>query len=318
MIQLRRRGVYRVLAVGIGVLAACTSVPRATAAQVTKPVRSCASLATVDLSGVSTQLESAAVMTANGVEFCEVKGYISPQTHFTVLLPQSTWRGSYLQQGCGGLCGHDEVSLTDPGRQTPQAPFAPLGAGEFVVAADDEGHSGPGALWAKEDPISRVVFGYRSEHDLALTAKAVIAAFYGRAPAHAYYNGHSDGGREALALAQRYPRDFDGIIAGAPANNWAALVGVYQAWLVRANMDAQGRPILDDSKLPGLHAAVMRACADTHGVIADPRACTFDPATVRCPSGVDRADCLTGAQVDVARRLYRGPSTRGLGTVQRR
>ena len=74
----------------------------------------------------------------------------------------------------------------------------------------------------------RVVFGYRSEHDLALTAKAIIAAYYGRGPAFSYFNGVSDGGREALALAQRYPRDFDGILAGAPANNWAALVGIYQ------------------------------------------------------------------------------------------
>ena len=280
------------MAVSLGGLAALTtaspdaradtqrSVPKATTAQVTQPVRPCASLATLDLSAVSAQVESAATSTPNGVAFCEVKGYISPQTHFTVLLPDKTWRGNYLQQGCGGFCGHNDVSLTDPARTSGhQAPFAPLGSGELVVAADDQGHSGPGALWAKEDPMLRVVFGYRSEHDLALTAKAIIAAYYGRGPVFSYFNGVSDGGREALALAQRYPRDFDGILAGAPANNWAALVGMYQSWLIRANVDERGRAILDASKLPALHAAVMKTCAGADGVIEDPRACTFDPAT---------------------------------------
>ena len=319
---------WRRIAVGIavGLLVACPAasasahgaLPKARAAQVTQPVRSCASLAALDLSAVSAQVESAATATPNGVSFCTVTGSISPQTKFTVMLPDTTWRGSYLQQGCGGFCGHNEVTLTDPGRQTPQAPLAPLAAGEYVVAGDDEGHEGPGALWAKEDPIQRVVFGYRSEHDLALTAKAIIGAYYGRAPAYSYFDGHSDGGREALTLAQRYPGDFDGIVAGAPANNWAALVGIYEPWLVRANMDAHGRPILDTSKLPALHAAVMRACADAHGVIADPRSCTFDPATLRCPSGVDRADCLTPAQVNVVRQYLPRPDHGQRSAVRRR
>jgi hypothetical protein len=266
----------------------------------------------VDLSAVSARVESAADSTANGVAFCEAKGYISPQTHFTVLLPEKTWRGGYLQQGCGGFCGHNDVSLTDPSRTSAhQAAFGPLGSGELVVAADDQGHEGTGALWAKEDPMLRVVFGYRSEHDLAQTAKAIIGAYYGRAPAFSYFDGVSDGGHEALALAQRYPRDFDGILAGAPAHNWAALLGMFQPWLIRANVDAQGHQILDASKLPALHAAVRRACADARGVIADPRACTFDPATLQCPSGIDRADCLTPAQANVVRALYRGPTWRG-------
>jgi hypothetical protein len=286
---------------------------RAVTAQVNQPIRACGSLGGLDLAGVNARVESAAETTTNGVAFCQVKGYISPQTHFTVLLPQQTWRGSYLQQGCGGFCGYDSVSLTDPARSSGhQGPFGPLSSGELVVAADDQGHAGSGALWAKEDPLLRVVFGYRSEHDLAVTAKAIIAGFYGRAPAYSYFNGVSDGGREALALAQRYPRDFLGILAGAPANNWAALVGVYESWLIRANMDAQGRQILDASKLPALHAAVMRACANAQGVIEDPRSCTFDPAAISCPAGGDRPDCLTTAQVNVVRALYRGPTARGV------
>jgi hypothetical protein len=204
------------------------------------------------------------------------------------------------------------VSLGDPSRTSGyQAPYPPLSNGELVVAADDQGHesaSNADTLWAKNDPQLRVVFGYSSEHSLAVTAKAVIHAFYGRGPAHAYFAGVSDGGHEALDLAQRYPTDFDGILAGAPANNWAPLVGMFEPWLARANMDASGHQILTAEKLPALHAAVMAACADAHGVIADPRACAFDPRSIGCPSGVDDASCLTVAQAAVVRAFYRGPT----------
>ena len=120
----------------------------------------------------------------------------------------------------------------------------------------------------------------------------------------------SDGGHEALDLAQRYPADFDGILAGAPANNWAPLVGLFEPWLARANMDADGHQILTAEKLPALHTAVMAACADANGVIQDPRACTFDPVGLQCPPGADDAGCLTPAQVQVVRDAYRGPTDR--------
>jgi hypothetical protein len=273
---------------------------------------SCASLGSVDLSRLDTVIASAADVTEGGHVFCDVKGYISPQTRFEVLLPETTWRGDYLQQGCGGFCGHLDLSLTDPSRTSGyQAPFAPLTNGELVVAADDQGHESPtniDGLWAKNDPQLRVVFGYSSEHSLAQSAKALIHAFYGRGPAHSYFSGVSDGGHEAFDLAERYPTDFDGIVAGAPANNWAPLVGQLEPWLAQANMTADGHQILTAEKLPALHTAVMKACADVHGVIRDPRACTFDPATIQCPSGADNASCLTVPQVQVVRKEYRGPT----------
>jgi feruloyl esterase len=307
-----RRAVLAWLLAVVVVLAGGVGTPAARAVTPQAPVRTCVSLATADLGAVDAQVSSAADRTERRVRFCEVKGYLSPNTQFTVLLPQSRWLGGYLQQGCGGYCGHSEVNLDDPSRTSlHQAPFAPLRRGEFVVAADDQGHEGPGTLWGKEDPLLRVVFGYRSEHDLARAAKAIIRSYYGRGPAHSYFDGVSDGGHEALMLAQRYPKDFDGILVGSPANNWTEFAGIYSAWLVRANMDAKGRQILDSSKLPALHAAVMSACADAHGVIRDPRACTFDPARTRCAAGVDRTNCLTGPQVTVVRALYRGPTYRG-------
>jgi tannase/feruloyl esterase len=297
---------------GVAVLAGGAGTPTAQAAAAQAPVGTCASLATADLSEVDAQVSSAADRTENGVRFCEVKGYLSPNTQFTVLLPQTTWLGGYLQQGCGGYCGHSEVNLDEPSRTSlHQAPFEPLRRGEFVVAADDQGHEGPGTLWGKENPMLRVVWGYRSEHDLARAAQAIIRLYYGRGPSHSYFDGVSDGGHEALMLGQRYPNDFDGILVGSPANNWTEFAGIYSAWLVRANMDESGRQILDSSKLPALHAAVMAACADPNGVIRDPRACTFDPASILCPAGADRSDCLTAPQVTVARALYRGPTYRG-------
>ena len=106
----------------------------------------------------------------------------------------------------------------------------------MVVAADDQGHetaTNGETLWGKFDPQLRLEFGYLSEHKLAQTAKTLIFAFYGRHPAYSYFSGVSDGGHEALVLAQRFPEDFDGILAGAPGNNWAALDGHVRAWAPR-------------------------------------------------------------------------------------
>jgi feruloyl esterase len=278
----------------------------------TPPVMACAALTSLDLTPLDVRITSAATATRNGHPYCDIKGYISPVTQFEALLPQETWRGDYLQQGCGGLCGKADVSLDDPSRTSGyQAPYAPLSNGEMVVAADDQGHEAPSnadALWARDDLRLRAVFGYSSEHQLATAMKAVIRAYYGRKPAFAYFSGVSDGGHEALVLAQRYPEDFDGIIAGAPANNWAPLAGQFGPWVAASNLSAEGKQILTAEKLPALHAAVMAACADANGVILDPRACTFDPASLRCPGGADRPDCLTDDQIDVVRKEYRGPT----------
>jgi pimeloyl-ACP methyl ester carboxylesterase len=275
------------------------------------PVTECAALEKADLTRQDAQITSAAKAARDGHDYCDVKGYISPVTQFEVLLPLQTWRGDYLQQGCGGFCGHVEVNLQDPSRTSGyQASYAPLANGEMVVAADDEGHetaSNSEALWGKTDLQLRLVFGYTSEHQLAGAAKTLMRSFYGRDPSYSYFSGVSDGGHEALVLAQRYPEDFNGIIAGAPANNWAPLAGLFQSWAAAMNRDAEGKQVLNAEKLPALHAAVMAACADTHGVIQDPRACTFDPASLHCTDGADQPNCLTDEQVKMVREEYRGP-----------
>jgi feruloyl esterase len=181
-----------------------------TARSAIRPRVSCGSLTTVDLTAAPDapdalgRIISAADVTDNGLAYCDVKGYISPQTGFEVLLPETTWQGDYLREGCGGFCGRISLSL----QPLVAVGCAPVADGAFVVAADDQGHQSPSitdGLWAARDPALRVVFGYSSEHSLALVAKTITAAYYGQRPAHSYFDGCSDGGHEALDLAQRYP-----------------------------------------------------------------------------------------------------------------
>lgn len=276
------------------------------------PVTSCASLAHLNFTGVPDapgKVTSSRVVTdklpAGPVSFCAVKGVFAPQTHFEIKLPVATWHGQYVQEGCSALCGSVQLS------SYPDAGFTCAAAndGDLALATDDEGHtSSPSdGSWARNSLALRVVFGLTSEHSLASMAKAIIIAYYGRPASYTYYDGCSTGGREALMLAQRYPRDFNGIIAGAPASNLAPLA-LLNAWMVVSNTGPGGRQILAASKIPALHAAVIRACGNARGIIADPRHCGFNPAAIRCPRGRDSASCLMPAQVQAVRRFYRGPT----------
>ncbi len=289
--------------------------PTISAKQTCASVASLASLA--GLPRYPTAVASATVVPASpgnattpaNPEYCDVKGMIAPQTHFDLQLPTKTWQGRYLQNGCGGYCG------TVSGQTFPSCD-AQLG-GDFAMATDDEGHVssgglGGGGLFAFNDQKLRLEYGYQSEQALYTVARYIINYFYGQPPNRSYYNGCSDGGREAMEMAERYPDEFNGIIAGAPEIIAGPLNAEHQTWDVRVNTDAQGNAILTDDKLPALHAAVIKACAGDDGVndgiITDPQNCRFDPASIQCPSGVDNASCLTPAQVRVVREFYAGPS----------
>jgi hypothetical protein len=236
-------------------------------------------------------------------DYCEVQGVLLPATHFTIKLPLSGWTGQYVQQGCSGLCGTVPV-LDYPlfGFSCPAARAKTL-----VVAGDDSGHVGDmlgtqPAVWGA-DPRARLEWGVLSEHRLRLASDALMTAYYGHGPAYRYFDGCSTGGRQGLILAQRFPGDFDGILAGAPSSNEAPLV-LLEAWLAVRNTDAHGRQILGPEKIQPLHDAVVKACGD---VIDDPRGCGFQPSSLRCPPGLDRPTCLTPAQVAAVVAFYRGP-----------
>jgi Tannase and feruloyl esterase len=194
---------------------------------------------------------------------------------------------------------------------------APVTNGQVALAATDMGHEGnylPNSTTPWEsDPQAKIDFAYRGQHATAQVSKAIIAKFYGHAPSYSYFDGCSDGGREALMEAQRYPADFDGIAAGAPANDLVVLNTYHHAWNNYANIDPTTlKYILLQNKLPLIHNAVLAACDGldgvVDGVIGDPRACHFNPATLLCPGGqTNTSNCLTAAEVAVVRKLHDGP-----------
>jgi hypothetical protein len=274
---------------------------------VVSPVMDCAQLAKEDFSktvpGTPTTITSATLITYNGASYCDLRGTQPRQVQFDLRLPVSTWTGRYVQEGCGGYCG-----AVSPGAPAAATNCPAVTGNELALATDNEGHNG--AIFSAafgSDPAERISYAYASEHNVALVAKAIIKAYYGHGPGYSYYDGCSDGGREAFVEAERYPHDFNGILAGAPEIYATELNGEEQAWNVLANMDSSGHEILTADKLAALHAAVDAKCANAQAYIADPRACDFNPASIQCPSGTSTSACLTPAQVAVVVKLYQGP-----------
>jgi feruloyl esterase len=237
--------------------------------------------------------------------FCRVAGTIKPTKEsnivFEVWLPLETWNGKFAGVGNGGWAG--TIS------------FGPLAAQlrrGYAAASTNTGHAAvPGedmAKFAYEYPEQLIDFAYRAHHETTGRGKAITKAFYSRAPERAYWFGCSSGGYEGLMEAQRFPGDYDGIVAGAPANNWTRLMaGDLDAVLAVAKDPATNLPT---QALELLNKAAVTACDGLDGVVDgvldDPRRCTFDPATLTCTADQAPGACLTRAQVEAARRVYRG------------
>ncbi|HWU04268.1 MAG TPA: tannase/feruloyl esterase family alpha/beta hydrolase [Novosphingobium sp.] len=270
-----------------------------------KPQVDCASLAALDISaatGAKTELTAAEV--AGDKPYCKVTGTIAPAVRIEVRLPLAGWTQRYLQTGCGGLCGMVRVDAAKADG------CAPVTDGSIVLATTDMGHAGMRDMSWGDDAQKRADFAGRSLHVTALAAKALIRAFYGQAPKYAYFSGCSDGGREALIMAQRYPADFDGIAAGAPALHFSVQNSFHHAWLAAANTGPDGKPLLTAIDMVPLHNAVLRACDRLDGLadgqIEDPRACRFNPGMVECVGAYDAGKCLSSAQVAAVRKIYDG------------
>jgi feruloyl esterase len=233
--------------------------------------------------------------------FCRVVGSIHPSQDsnigFEVWLP-AHWNGRFQAVGNGGLAGMIRT----------QEMAAALREG-YATAGTDTGHRGTPMTgeWALRHPDKIVDFGHRAVHEMTLQSKALIAAFYGSGPRYSYWNGCSEGGSQALSEAQRYPDDYDGILAGAPANFMVHLQAGGN-WIAQAIHNDRAT-FLPADKLPAIAAAVMTQCdaADgvKDGVLEDPRTCGFDPAVLLC-KGEDTAMCLTPAQIDGLRKVYGG------------
>ncbi len=234
--------------------------------------------------------------------FCRVAGVIKPTSdsyiRFEVWLPASGWNGKFLGVGNGGFAG--AIGFGSMGANLKRG---------YATAGTDTGHEADGedASWAYHHPEKVTDFGYRALHLTTVNAKNLVEAFYSHPAQHAYFDSCSDGGREALMEAQRFPADFDGILAGAPANFWthmlAAGVDISQAIYT----DPAG--YISSIKFPAISAAVLAACDEQDGVkdgiVNDPSRCHFDPSTLLCKD-VDSRTCLTAPQVASLKKLYAG------------
>ena len=270
------------------------------------PGMSCAAIANItlpDLVAISSQVIPAS---GNSPAHCRVSGMLDPEITFVVELPD-TWNGRFFMTGNGGHAG-----------QRPDSPaqiVARSGALQhgFAAASTNTGHNSdeePGATFVLSNPQKAVDYAYRAVHLTAVTAKAIIARYYARAVDYAYWNSCSNGGRQGMLEAQRYPDDFDGIVANAP---WVHQTGFSMGaiWNHQAVADVG----LTAGKLALLAEHVMAKCDAIDGLedglIDDPRYCAIDvPVDVpACATGQDNDSCLTPAQAEAIQKVYDGPRT---------
>jgi feruloyl esterase len=231
--------------------------------------------------------------------FCRVAVTLrpAPQSNIKaeVWMPANGWNGKLQVVGNGGFAG----TISYPAMANA------LAAG-YAAASTDTGHTGPSSnTFANQDVL--VDFAHRAIHETTVAAKTAVNGFYGSAPRFSYFAGCSTGGRQALTAAQRYPEDFNGIVAGAPASH-TSRQAFGQIWISQALSDPAGA--LSREKLALVHDAVLNAC-DAHdgardGVLEDPLACTFNPNVLACKAGSDAAACLTDAQVSAVQKVYAG------------
>ena len=247
--------------------------------------------------------------------FCRVAGEIRAtiDSHiiFELWMPLSGWNGKFMAVGNGGWAGG--VTYNSPGADLGR-PFGLSGELRrgYAVVSTNTGHEGePGlqqARFAYYHPHRLTDFGYRAVHEMTVKGKAITEAFYGRAPRYSYLVGCSTGGKQGLTEAQRFPADFDGIVAGAPANNWSRLM-IATLDLTLAAIGDSSR-YLTQRALSLLHDAALTACDTTDAVrdsiIGNPAACHFDPAALQCGGASAPGTCLTAGQVQAAKRIYAG------------
>jgi len=267
-----------------------------------KAVRSCESLAMVSLP--NTTIESAAV-DPNDPNVCRVTAVTThppagDKVRIWVAIPTTNWNGRFVGTGGGGFLGGSAAGVNQPVAQG------------FAAGATDTGHEGGSGSFAI-DPNGRLNWqrirdnAHVGIHEMTVTGKALTQAMYGAAPRYSYFTGCSTGGRQGLMEAQRYPQDYNGIVAGAPAINWNRL-HPQQLW-GPVIMNAANNPVAN-CKLAAATAAAIAACDSIDGVkdgvIEDPKRCTYDPKAL---VGTSAGDCgsFTDADATIIRKLWEGP-----------
>ncbi len=239
--------------------------------------------------------------------FCRVVAKLKPTADsdigVEVWLPVENWNGKFLAVGSGGWGGTIAYdAMMDALRRG------------YATSATDDGHTGGSASFIVGHPEKFVDFAYRAEREMTVEAKMLVKAFYGREPRYSYRNGCSGGGREGLIQAARYPDEFDGIIAGDPAN---VRRNAWALWLAnKAFKDPAD--YIPPSKYPMIHEAVLAACDANDGLkdglIENPETCHVDFGKLGCKDNKDGADCLTARQVQTAKTII-SPATGAKGEV---
>ena len=233
--------------------------------------------------------------------FCRIAATLKPvadsEIRIEVWMRASGWNGKLESVGNGAWAG----TISYPAMATA------LAAG-YATTSTDTGHTGNNVRFVAGHPEKLLDFAYRSVHEMTIAAKAIATSFYGNGPARSYFNGCSTGGRQALTEAQRFPNDYDGIVAGAAANYPTHLQGA-QVWTAAvSHQDEAG--YIPPSKYPLIHNAVLQACdaldGVKDGVLEDPTRCHFEPSSLACKSG-DGKQCLSIEQAKVAQQIYTGP-----------
>ena len=240
--------------------------------------------------------------------YCRVSGVLAPEIAFEISLPER-WNGRFYMIGNGGHAGE---SLQDPRRVAQRDSALQMG---FAVAQTNTGHDArkePGASFVMSNPQKAIDYAYRAVNLTAVTAKGITRNYYSRSISRSYWNSCSNGGRQGLIEAQRYPQDFDGILVGSP---WVDQTGftIGAMWNERAVSSVSLTP----AKMALLARKVMAKCDRVDGVadgiIDDPRMCKFDAKVdvPACPAGTDSESCLTAPEAEAVMKVYDGPVSRG-------
>ncbi len=244
---------------------------------------------------------------------CFVRGTIDTEINFEVWLPlPRAWNGRFVMGGGIGFGGTVQNQAFN---------FAPnvLHDG-FATAGTDTGHKGPGtsASWALNRVDRTLNFGHRAVHLTTQAAKTIVRVYYGQDITYAYFLGCSRGGGQGMMASQRYPDDFDGIVAGAPAFNWGGIGAQYIQNIQAMYPDPVNRstPVVRPATQRLLASAILAACDDldglADGILNDPRVCTFKPDDLpRCQNDVPGARCVTSSELTAIKTIYAGPSVNG-------
>ncbi len=230
--------------------------------------------------------------------FCRVAATLKPSSDSEIKMelwmPAANWNGKFQAVGNGAFNGTINYG----------AMMTALARG-YATSSTDTGHEGGGASFGLGHPEKVVDFGWRAVHEMTVASKKIIASYYDGGPKFSYWNGCSAGGRQAMKAAQRFPADFDGIIAGAPGLDWTGRAA--GALRVAKTLEMNEAARLTQTHRELLHRSVVGACdlidGVKDGVIENPKRCTFDPGVLEC-KGADSTSCLTNAQVETARLMY--------------